>query len=130
MNGLRGDYVRTIERENDALRERVAFLERALGMTIETPLSFDLTATEGKIFGLLLKREFVNRSAAMDVLYGSRPNGDEADIKIIDVLICKCRSKLKPFGVAIESKWGQGYFMTPSSKSKARSFFSDKQAAA
>jgi DNA-binding response OmpR family regulator len=34
---------------------------------------------------------------------------DEAEIKIIDVFICKLRKKLKPLGVEIGTVWGRGY---------------------
>lgn len=44
----------------------------------------------------------------MAVLY--RDDGkDEAEIKIIDVLVCKMRAELRPFGVEIETVRGAGY---------------------
>lgn len=34
---------------------------------------------------------------------------DEAEIKIIDVYVCRLRKKLKPLGVEIGTAWGRGY---------------------
>tara|TARA_R110002167_G_scaffold42512_9_gene129140 strand:+ start:3469 stop:3822 length:354 start_codon:yes stop_codon:yes gene_type:complete len=36
----------------------------------------------------------------------------EAEIKIIDVYICKIRKKLKSLGINIETHWGQGYSLS------------------
>ncbi len=45
---------------------------------------------------------------------------DEAEIKIVDVVICKLRKKLKPLGVEIATVWGRGYrFVNSSAGSKA-----------
>lgn len=34
---------------------------------------------------------------------------DEAEINIIDVVVCKLRKKLAPLGVEIGTAWGRGY---------------------
>ncbi len=109
---LRDDYVAMLERENDELRERIRTLEGALGCRLEVPLALGLTPKEGRLLGVLLSREFVTRETAMVALYGMLADGEEAQPKIIDVFICKIRRKLKPYGIALRIKWGQGYFMT------------------
>ena len=113
---VRDHYVAKLEEENDILREKVIRLESELGMRALTPLVFGLTGQEGRLFGMLMKREVVNRHAAMDALYGDRPDGDEADIKIVDVYICKIRKKLERFEIAIELVRGQVYRMTGEAK--------------
>lgn len=35
--------------------------------------------------------------------------GEEQEIKIVDVFVCKLRKKLKGLGVSIETVWGRGY---------------------
>lgn len=117
---LRDDYVASIERENDELRERVAALEGQLGMLFDAPLVLELTGQEARIFGMLLRRDVLTKDAAMLGLYGHRNADEEAEPKIIDVFICKMRKKLTPFGIAIETIWGRGYRMPAVSKAAAQ----------
>ncbi|WP_206075921.1 winged helix-turn-helix domain-containing protein [Mesorhizobium sp. Z1-4] len=49
----------------------------------------------------------VTREALMAVIYPLEQ--DEAQIRIIDVWICKLRKKVKPLGVEIGTAWGRGY---------------------
>lgn len=116
---LRDDYVMALEAENEALRDKILRMEEGLGMRLEVPPLFGLTGQEAKVFGILLKRELVTKQQALDALYGDRPESDEAEIKIVDVFVCKLRKKLKPFGVAVETVWGRGYRMSAESKNAA-----------
>lgn len=50
----------------------------------------------------------LTKEAALDWLYQLDPDG-EAEIKIVDVLICKARKKLTGLGVRIDTIWGKGY---------------------
>jgi DNA-binding response OmpR family regulator len=109
-----------LECENDDLRDRIFQLEEALGMHFDSPAWLRLTGHEAKLFGLLMEREAVTKSGAMDVLYGLRPDGDAAEEKIIDVFICKMRKKLEAWSIEIETNWGQGYFMTAATKKAVR----------
>ena len=45
-------------------------------------------------------------------LYGTLPEGEQAAEKIIDVFICKIRSKTEGMGLNIETVWGRGYQMS------------------
>lgn len=125
---LRDQYVQTLEAENELLREKIVALEEAMGMRIEAPLMLGLTSHETKLFGILLKRDVVTKEAAMSALYGDRPNG-EAEIKIVDVYICKARKKLKPFGIQIETIWGRGFRMPAASKAQAAALLAESRAA-
>ena len=44
----------------------------------------------------------------MDALYYDRPHA-EPDSKIVDILVCKIRKKIKGSGWAVETVWGEGY---------------------
>lgn len=122
MIEIRDDYVAAIEAENGVLRERVAALEDIIGMKVTVPLIFPLTAQETKLFGVLMNRDLVTKETAMFALYSTRPNGENVEIKIIDVFICKIRAKLKKFDIAIETVWGQGYRLTPETKAKVAQY--------
>lgn len=75
------------------------------------PLEFGLTPAEAKVVGILRtgKGEVVTRDRFMSELYGSNID-DPPDPKIVDVLVCKARKKIKIYGLAIEVLWGRGYY--------------------
>lgn len=104
-----------VETENDMLRERVAQLEAALGLSVVAPIEFQLTAKETRVLGVLMARDIATREAIMLGLYAGRST-DEAEIKIVDVFVCKMRRKLKPFGIDIKTKWGMGFFLETAQK--------------
>lgn len=109
-----------LEAENDRLRDRCLFLEEAMGLTVEAPVFLGLTTHEARLFGALLKRPMVSKAGVMATLYSERPD-DEPEMKIVDVYVCKIRKKLKPYGIEIETIWGQGYRMTEAMRAKASS---------
>lgn len=110
-----------VQRENDELRERVALLERVLCQA-ERPFPFEwaLTASEARVFGVLVSREMATKDAIMAGLYGSRLK-DEAEEKIVDVFICKLRKKLGRFGIQIRTHWGQGFSLAAPERARFRS---------
>ena len=124
---LRDDLVNRLEQENDALRARVRILEELSGANFEAPPQFCLTRNEAVIFGTLLKQRLVLRTSLMEALYFHKQ--DEADIKIVDVWVCKMRKKLKPWGIEIETQWGQGYFLPAASKVIAQGLLDQARAA-
>lgn len=124
---LRDDLIDRLERENDDLRARVKMLEDISGTNFEAPPQFLLTKNEAVIFGLLLKNKLVLRSSMMGALYPLEQ--DEAEIKIVDVFVCKMRRKLAPHGITIETQWGQGYFMGAASKAAAQGLLDQARAA-
>lgn len=116
---LRDSLVAALEAENDVLRGRVAELEEALGMRMEVPVEFGLSPSEARLFGFLLKVERANKARLMSALYFQRIDA-EPEIKIIDVYVCKLRKKLQPYGIEVSTLWGQGYYLTPAAKARAR----------
>lgn len=121
MTRLDDDYVAAIERENEELREKVRQLEKLCGFTLDAPLEFGLTQKEGQLFSFLYRSNIVSKDAAMDVLYGDRPN-DAPEMKIVDIFICKMRKKVEPFGIKIDTMWGRGYRMPPETKKLVKKY--------
>ena len=70
-----------------------------------------LSRMEGRIVARLQKvpGAVVSRQSLMDAMYFDRV--DEPESKIIDVLICRMRKKLRGTGYEIVSDWGLGYRM-------------------
>lgn len=113
--------------ENERLRGRVDQLEGVLGVKTLTPVEWRLTGKEMCVFGVILERAVATKDAVMAALY--RDTGkDEAEIKIVDVFVCKVRKKLQPFDIEIKTRWGEGYFMEPSMKTRVHQMMADSAA--
>lgn len=56
----------------------------------------------------------LSRESAMSWLYQLADK--EAEVKIIDVFVCKIRRKLQPLGIRIDTQWGRGYALALSEK--------------
>lgn len=110
--------IEALEAENGRLQDRIDQLETAMGMRLVTPLEWRLTGAEMRMFGVLLAREMVTKDGFMATLYRDQAK-EEAEIKIVDVFICKMRKKLQPFEIPIETIWGQGYRMSAAAKARA-----------
>lgn len=110
-----------VEAENDELRARVAELEEMLFKpgSFVAPIEWRLTAYEERVFAALLGKEIATRPHIMSALY-DRPGVDPAEEKIVDVMICKLRSKLKPFDIGIETLWGRGWRLDPRERARLR----------
>lgn len=106
-----------LQSENERLRDELRQLKESMGLTFSAPLEWRLTGSEVKVFGRLLKGGAVTKDALMACLYRDAAK-DEAEIKIVDVFVCKLRKKLKPFGLEIATIWGIGYQMPAASKER------------
>lgn len=114
--------IEALQARNELLQARVEQLEAAMGMDLLPPVEWTLTATEARVLGVLMVRECATKDAIMAALYRDL-NRDEAQIKIVDVFVCKIRSKLKRFGVAIQTRWGVGYYLAPETKAAIAGHF-------
>ena len=119
--------IQVLQTQIARLQERCAALEAALGADINPHVVLGLTGQEAAVFGLLMARGRASREQIMAALYGLRPDGEEAEIKIVDVFVCKTRKKLRRFGIEITTLWGQGYAISPEMREKARRFIVDAQ---
>lgn len=68
-----------------------------------------LTGQETRVFRALYeaKGRSLTKEAILNAIYHGRI--DTAEIKIVDVFICKIRKKIKGMGIEIETCWGSGY---------------------
>jgi two-component system cell cycle response regulator CtrA len=110
--------------ELQRLRDRVEELEALLGVdrSIVGRIrdAFNIEPRHAQIVGMLLSRDFVTRDGLYTVLYGDLPEKDWPNDKILDAQICKLRPRLVPFGIEINTKWGEGWSMTKADKAKVR----------
>ena len=99
---------RSLRARIDELEERVRQLEAELKPAgVPAPLAWGLTALEADLFRFLWKRKVVAKQSIWFALYGHEPD-DAPDIKIVDVLLCKIRKKIKGSGIVIRTVWGAG----------------------
>ena len=111
--------------DNQRLRDEVDFLkEQFMPPGWRAPMEFRLTGQEGIILGVLMQHTECSKdmlhTAVSQHKYAS---GDETEIKIVDVFVCKLRKKLEAFDIAIETIWGRGYYMTPEHKGYVNEMF-------
>jgi two-component system cell cycle response regulator CtrA len=111
--------IEALEAQLARLRDRIEELEDALGINIEPWFGLGLSRQESRLFAVLMKRDSVTREQGVAVICGADPD-DRADPKIIDVLVCRLRRKLRPYGIQIGTIWGQGHRIDPHSKENAR----------
>jgi two-component system, cell cycle response regulator CtrA len=102
--------------EAEWLLDRVEELERLIGMRPVLPRLLGLTPREADVFGILLKRQVMSAEQLFEAIWG----GDsDCHSRIVEVVVCKLRAKLRPHGITIRNEYGAGYYMTPQSKAAA-----------
>jgi hypothetical protein len=120
--------------ELERMRDRLLQLEQILGIdsseTGRIREAFGLEPDLARIMGMLLKRNFVSHESLYTVMYGHRPECEWPDAKVLDVQICKLRRRLKPFEIAIVTRWGEGWSISVANKVKARAVLDPQNAAA
>lgn len=95
--------------------------EASQSLLIERVLK--LTRLEAAFMLVLLRRDEADKDTLHHVietqrtLRRSRPDNPETtDPKMVDVIICHLRRKLKPFNVVIRTLWGHGYYLESDSR--------------
>lgn len=111
---LLSQQLRISDRENSELKIQIEELKKVLAPEINTHFALGLTRSEEIVLSVLLSRPLVTRDMAMAALYFNKL--DEPDTKIIDVWVCKLRTKLSDFGATIENHRNKGWNLTPKSK--------------
>ena len=97
--------------EKAELLERIRYLETTMyRRDWEVPREFGLTRQEGQFLACLLaKSGFRSHDFILDAI--NRGN-TFSDSRLSQVIACKVRRKLKPWGISIERNWGLGYGLT------------------
>lgn len=118
--------------DHDTLLNRIDELETELGMKTDVPPEFHIPRNMGALLGMLMKREIVTREGAVMAIYRGMPNtwDKEPDPKIIDVFICKLRTRLKKYDIKVSCKWGLGYFIDGENKRRLRELIAQSRAEA
>jgi two-component system cell cycle response regulator CtrA len=85
--------------------------------------ALNLTRLEAGFMLVLLKRNEADKDTLHYVIETqramrrTRPDSVETvDPKMVDVIICKLRKKMKPLGIKILTLWGHGYYLEEGSR--------------
>lgn len=82
--------------------------------------TFGLTLTEARTFvPILARKTIISREAILRSINNLRPEADECDMKMVDVMIHHTRKKLKKHDIGITTVWSQGYQMYDADRVKA-----------
>jgi hypothetical protein len=115
--------------ELDVLRDRVAELEHALGVTVVPPyLGTGLTAARRKILGMLITRPFLTKES---IIIGTRPVGrvDAGDpsYKLAECQLTFVRKYLRDIhGISIRNVPWEGWYLEAGDRKKLRDYFTQR----
>lgn len=93
------------------------------GQTVEAELMyncvrmFKVTRLQAALLAVLLQRAEVTKEAMHLVIQGGRnPLKDETNPKMVDVVICHLRKRLREHGLVIHTLWARGYYIEPAQR--------------
>lgn len=77
---------------------------------------FKIPRTQAVLLLALLSRPYAPRDYLHAALQRNRKSDEETSVKMIDVVLCNLRRKLKHLDIQIETIWGVGYRLTETSR--------------
>lgn len=87
------------------------------GLIFSCKRLFKVTRLQASFLAVLLNRNEVSKETMHQVIESRRaPGKDETDLKMVDVVICNLRKRLKPFNFQVHTLWACGYFMAPAQR--------------
>lgn len=87
---------------------------------------FKVTRLQASLLAVLLVRTEVSKEAMHQVIEQRRKaNTSETDPKMVDVVICHLRKRLRPFKLKITTLWACGYYMEPEHRARANQLLAD-----
>lgn len=80
---------------------------------------FGMTRLQAAVFVAILRRPEITKDQVHSTIEHTRaPNSDPTDQKMIDVVICHIRKKIKSYDIELRTRWGQGYSLLNSEREK------------
>lgn len=126
--------------ELERLRDRVAELEEAMGLTAKFPPNFFAVEAGAKsrcpspmvrkIIGILVARPFVDKDALWSVLYGSMHEVDQPEPKTVEVHLSFARKALALHGIIIRNAYKTGWYLGSADRAKLRALLVERAEAA
>lgn len=87
---------------------------------------FKITGLQAAMLSVLLRRPEVTKEVLHQVIEQRRgQNKEQTDPKMVDVVICHLRKKMKVFGIEIHTIWAKGYCMEAPMRASALKMIQD-----
>lgn len=90
---------------------------------------FKVTRQQASLLSVMIRRNEVSKDTMHQIIENSRGStkDDQTDPKMVDVVICNLRKRLKktPLKDVIQTMWGCGYFMKPEDRQRALDLLGD-----
>jgi DNA-binding response OmpR family regulator len=100
---------------NDLLEEEIRQLRKTLAPRLLFPLSWHLNRGETSVLACLYVSPDGFRSSVMLRTCAETFSADSDGAKVVSVRIFNLRNKLRPFGIRIITRHGEGYVLPPDS---------------
>ena len=83
---------------------------------------FKLTHLHACFLAVLMKRNEVSKIQLHHIIESCRkqPQNRETDVKMVDVVLCHLRKRIKPFGLVVKTLHSSGYYMIPEMRKKTQ----------
>ena len=104
----------TPDQRIEALEDRVAFLEDALGFSYNAPPEIGLTQVEERILGVILKSRVATKERLFAAIWGD--DNDPPEEHVLAVHAHRIRRKLAAHGIAMHSMYRVGYYIPADQK--------------
>jgi hypothetical protein len=80
---------------------------------------FKITNLQASLLAILILRNEVNKDTMHGIIEGRRAPGKKpTNPKMVDVVICNLRKRLRVFDLSIETLWARGYFIEPTQRKR------------
>ena len=80
---------------------------------------FKMTRLQASVFVAIIRKPEITKDQIHAAIESTRnPLSDPTDQKMIDVVICHIRKKIKGHGIELRTRWGQGYTLHHSERDK------------
>jgi len=87
---------------------------------------FKITGLQAAMLSVLIRRPEVTKDVLHQVIEQRRgQHKEQTDPKMVDVVICHLRKKMKPFDIEIRTIWAKGYCMEADMRAKALQLVQD-----
>jgi hypothetical protein len=86
---------------------------------------FGMTRLQAAVFVSIVRRPEITKDQVHSAIEATRsPTADPTDQKMIDVVICHIRKKIKDHKIELKTIWGQGYALTHIERDKVLALIS------
>lgn len=96
---------------------------------------FKVTGLQATVLSVLIRKDHAEKETIHNAIERKRfsrqskpHNMDATDPKMVDVVICNLRKKLKLFDIVIKTSWGSGYYMETGDRKKAKALLDQHRA--